>query len=294
MAHRPIAEDAFLLSETGPVPIRWLEPGRDKIWVVDRNGAFALVSVRDMKTGAEVDARRLLTTAGDVLLTDNNLVMTAEGPTSGVEIESELRRGRTARLDIVSPTDLPSPKKRRIREAEALCSCFAALPNRVIQLPRSNGAAEAVSSELHRLLKRAGVRFKRVEDERWTSYIVEPTTAQAEPCRGEFATQADALVLATAWAVHDDGLESRVRLGDHSLRRRLLMALAGAERGFEVKWLPGYRPVESRVRPLGGREWPARVQVISAVRETARFVGLDIGSEGDPIVSLAVLTAAPL
>jgi hypothetical protein len=294
MAHRPIAEDVFLMSETGPVLIQWLEPGQDRIWVVDRNGAFVLAGVRDVKTASKVDARRLLTPAGDVLLPDGSLVMTAEGPTTGAEIEFDLKRGRPVRVDIVSPTDLPPPKKRRIAEKEALCSCFAALPNRMIQLPRSNGAADSVSSDLQRLLKRAGVRFRCVEDDRWTAFILEATTVRAAGCRAEFGIQADALALATAWAVHDDGVESRVRLGDHGLRRRLLVALAGAGRGFEVKWVPGYRPVESRVRPLTGREWPARVPVISVLREMARVVGVDIAGHGDPIVSLAVLSPARL
>jgi hypothetical protein len=61
-----------------------------------------------------------------------------------------------------------------------------------------------------------------------------------------------------------------------------------------VKWLPGYRPVESRVRPLTGGEWPARVPVISALREVARVVGLDLAGDADPIVSLAVVSPARL
>jgi hypothetical protein len=294
MAHRAVAADAFLLSEAGPALPQWLEPSRDRVWVVDRRGAFVLTDLRDVKTGPEVIVRRLLTPAGDVVVPDGSLVMTSEGPTTGAEVESDLKRGRPVRLDVVSPADLPPAKKRRVTEKKALCSCFAVLPHRIIQLPRSNGVADAAASDLQRLLRRADVGFTRVEDDRWIVFRLEAIAAGVEVCRAGFAAQADALGLATAWAVHGDGFESRVRLGDHHLRRRLLVALAGAGRGYEVKWLPGYRPVESRVRPLAGREWPARVPVISALRDVARVVGLDLARDADPIVSLAVVSPARL
>jgi hypothetical protein len=290
MARRPIAEDAFLLSETGPVSTKWLEPGRDRIWTVDRNGAFALVVVDNVKAAAEVDAQRLVTTAGDIVVPEGSLVMTSEGPMTGAEVESGLRRGRAVRLDVVSPTDLPRPKPRRVAERDALRSALAALPDRMIQLPQSNGVADAVSAEVERLLNRADVRYRRAEDEKWTVFTLEAIRATADGSRAEFGTQADVLGLATAWVVRDEGVESRVRLVDHRLRRRLLAGLVGAARGYEVKWLPGYRPVESRVRPLAGRDWPARVPVTSALRGRARVALLEIGDEGDPIVSLAVLS----
>ena len=280
------------MSETGPVLTQWLEPASDRLWVVDRNGAFALASIRGISAGSEMQACRLLTAAGDIVLSHSGLAMTADGPLTGDEIAARLQAAATVRLDIVVPTDLPAVEARIAPTREIYRSCLATLPEHIIQLPRADGLADALRANVEHVLEQAEVRATCIEDERWITFVLPAVKAERVGCRAGFDTQADVLAMTTAWAAHAEGIESRIRLGDHRLRRRLLAALAGAARSFEVKWLPGYHPVDSRIRPLGDREWPARVPVHAAIRGTARVVTVELGTSGDPIVNLAIVTSA--
>jgi hypothetical protein len=292
MLHSVIAEDAFLISETGPVLTPWVEPGQDRVWVVDRYGAFALVMVRSVQSHTVRAAWRLLTPAGDVLLPDGVLAMTSDGPIAGREVEKRLRSEIPVRLDVIATNDLPVAGGRQASMEEVWRSCLAALPRRVIQLPRADGLADAIGPPLQRLLGDLQVRFRRDEDERWLAIILAPISPTRGGCRADFQTQANVLEQITAWSRLDDHLESRVRLGDHLLRRRLLAALVGARRAFEVRWLPGYHPVEARVRGMADHGWPARVPVLAAISEKARVISVELDGIGDPIVSLAVVAAA--
>lgn len=289
MPHSRLAEDAFLLGETGPVATPWLEPGEDRVWVVDRNGAFTLAPVRGVGSRNETDAWRVLTAAGDLVVPVDVLINTSDGPMSGAEIDQKLRSDKAVRVDVVTADDLPPPARVTAPTDEVVRSCLAALPGRVVQLPRDDEVADAIGPEIEELLLASGVRFHRIEDERWLAFVMEPLTATRRGSCSSFTLQADVLSKATAWAIHENGTDSRVRVTDHRLRRRLLAALVGAGQPFEVKWLPGYRPVDSRIRATGDRPWPARIPVHSMSHERCAVVDVDLGASGDPIVSLAVL-----
>jgi hypothetical protein len=166
---------------------------------------------------------------------------------------------------------------------------LAALPAGVIQLPWANGIADAIAPEVIKVLKAAKVRYRSVEDERWVAFVLEQVEGTARGARADFQTQADVLAMVTAWAGKPGAYESRVRLGDCLLRRRLLGAAAGAGRAFTVRWLPGYCPVEARARIGRDRAWPARVAVHHATPLTGGALVLETASPGHLIVSLAVL-----
>lgn len=122
--------------------------------------------------------------------------------------------------------------------------------------------------------------------------MVEPIQDADGAARVGWDLQADVLTLVTAWAEHGDGYECRIRLNDYALRRRLLASVAGTGRPFSVRWLPGYSPVESRVRVGSERSWPARLPVIGASPESVPTLRVSTKSAGAVIASLAVLRAA--
>jgi hypothetical protein len=293
MPHNVIADDAFLMTEKGPVPAMMVDLEVDRVWIVDRSGGFALSRVSKVKPVAQTAGWRLLTEAGDVVLPSGALALTSEGPLAGAEVEIALRRGQTVRLDIVSPDDLPRAKSDHVPAAEVYRSCLAALPAGVIQLPWANGIADAIAPEVIKVLKAANVHYRSVKDERWAAFILEQVEGTARGARADFQAQADVLSMVTTWAGKPGAYESRVRLGDCLLRRRLLGAAVGAGRAFTVRWLPGYCPVEARARIGSDRAWPARVAVQHATQVPGGALALETVSAGDLVVSLAVLRPGP-
>jgi hypothetical protein len=288
MAHNVVAADAFLITEKGPALATLVERD-DRVLMADRNGQLVLCKVSKVKALPATSGWRLLTDAGDVVLLTGALALTSAGPLAGAEVEKALRRGQGVSLDIVSPEDLPSPKPASVPVREVYRSCLAALPAGVIQLPCGNGIAEAIAPGVVKMLKAAKVKYRSVEDDRWLALVFEPVEGTARGARAEFELQAEALAMVTAWAGKAERLESRVRVGDCELRRRLLAAAAGAGRPFSVKWHPGYSPVESRMRIGDGRPWRARAAVHAAARVSDSALAIDTRMSGDLVVSLAVL-----
>lgn len=287
-----VAADTFLMTEEGPTLAPALESGVDRVWTVDRNGAFALSLLTHVRVAGAVAAWRLLTEAGDVVLPSGALALTSAGPLDGREVEAALRKRQVVRLDIVSPEDLPAAKGGDVSPTTLYRSCLAALPGGIIQLPRRNGTADQILPRVMNILQMAEVRYRTEFDDRWAAIVLEPLKDADGGVRGGWEIQADVLAALTAWAGHSQDYESRLRLRDYALRRRLLAAVAGAGRPFSVRWLPGYSPVESRVRTGPGRSWPARVAVLAAFPLTATTLCLRTESAGDLIVSLAVLRPA--
>jgi hypothetical protein len=287
-----VARDTFLMTERGPALAPVLEPSQDRVWIVDRHGAFALSAITELTPSADVPAWRLLTEAGDIVLPAGVLAMTSAGPLEGHEIHKDLHKHGVIRLDIVSPEDLPPPRSAAAPSAAVYRSCLTALPGHVIQLPRGNGVADAVQPSLLEILEAADVGYRLALDDRWMAVVVDPIHGVDGAARVGWDLQADLLTLVTAWAEHEAGYESRIRLNDCTLRRRLLASIAGTGRSFSVRWLPGYCPVESRVRVGGERSWPARVAVIGVSPESAPTFRVRTESVGDLIISLAVLRAA--
>lgn len=287
-----VARDTFLMTERGPALAPALEPGVDRVWMVDRNGGFALSAITELTPSTEAPAWRLLTEAGDIVVPSGALAMTSAGPLGGYEIHKGLHQHAVIRLDIVSPEDLPAPRSADAPIAAVYRSCLTALPGGVIQLPRANGVADAIQPSLLEILEKAEVTYRWACDDRWMAFVVEPIQHADGAARVGWDLQADVLTLVTAWAEHGDGYECRIRLKDYALRRRLLASVAGTGRPFSVRWLPGYCPVESRVRVGSERSWPARVAVVGASPESVPTLGVSTESTGDLIASLAVLRVA--
>lgn len=289
MPHSIIPADGFLMTEQGPALATALDSAVDRVWMVDRSGAFVLSSITEVKPSKAEAAWRLLTEAGDVVLPSGLFALTSLGPLEGAEVQDALRKHEVIRLDVVSPEDLPPPKSLDVPTAEVYRSCLAALPRPVIQLPRGNGVADEIMPEVIQILRKAKVHYRSVADERWAALVIESVEATARAARAEWDRQAHVLTVLTAWAGHLGEYESRVRIGDCTLRRRLLASAAGARWGFSVRWLPGYYPVDSRVRIAHDHRWPARVAVQGISPLIARTLRLGTALGGDLIVSLAVL-----
>ena len=86
------------------------------------------------------------------------------------------------------------------------------------------------------------------------------------------------LLRALAWEVDaEGGVEARLALQEARLRRLLIAALIAEGLPFTIKWVPGYRPVEARLRLSGA--WPAFVSVESARLERGPTRMVTVASE---------------
>jgi hypothetical protein len=266
----------------------------DEILLVRPDGTLALsqvTAIASTRADAETRAWRLLTAIGDIVLTGGSRVMTREGPLSASQIAGRLDRGLAVRLEVLSPIDLPVGRGATIPEREVYRACLASLARPVIQLPSELARERALDDRIQALLKEASLRFRRIEDERWLAYALESVRPRPKAGRSRHEAQVQALLLATAW-IDGESPVSRTPLDDRRARRRLLAALATQGRGFEVKWLPSYYPVEARVRVDDDVVRRPFVPVHTLLLESDQPVRVETSGGGHLVLDLAVVTAA--
>jgi len=281
------------VSRAGCLLLEDLELG-DEILLVRPDGTLALsqvTAIAPARADAEISAWRLLTPIGDIVLTGGSRVMTREGPLSASQIAGRLDRGLAVRLEVLSPVDLPVGRGATIPEREVYRACLASLAQPVIQLPGELARERSLDDRIQALLKEASLRFRRIEDERWLAYAFESARPRPEAGRSRHEAQVQALLLATAW-IDGEAPVSRTRLEDQRARRRLLAALATQGRGFEVRWLPSYYPVEARVRVDDDVVRRPFVPVHALLPESDQPVRVETSGGGHLVLDLAVVTAA--
>jgi hypothetical protein len=285
-----IAEDAFVITARGVMLVGEVAAGADDVLVV-RGGALTLAPTREAIThGEHHRAWRLLTPVGDILIAEGSFVMTREGPLSGHDIEVRVASGRAVRVEVVGPTDLPATASHERSLNHIYRSCLLSIPGQTVQVPR-NGADELAEDDIVRCLDEADVDYRCFRDERWLAFRFDapaPIDHDDGPYVGHHA---DGLLSLTAWEPNGSGTASRIRFEDSLLRRRVLASLAGGHRGFEVKWLPAYRPIECRVYERDPRLMKPFVPVQAALLEEVRVRRLEIGQPGHLVLGLAVVAA---
>jgi hypothetical protein len=167
------------------------------------------------------------------------------------------------------------------------------LPGRIVQIPR-NGVDELVVGQVERCLRRAQLDYHEFRDERWVAFKVDPPAGDGSGSIGPLGNaHADALLNLTAWTTDDESLVSRVRVEDAALRRRILASLAGSRRGFEVKWVPAYRPIECRIHAISATSMKPFVSVQAAIAEASEARRLEIKDPGHLVLGLAIVAPRP-
>jgi hypothetical protein len=284
-----IASDTFVVTARGTLLSGELEPGIDQVLMV-QGGALKFAHLKEAaQDGEPRNAWRLLTPVGDILLAEGSFLMTRDGPLAGQDIALRIAKERQTRMEVVGPADLPDMAADATPLREIYQACVVSLSEQVIQIPR-NGVDALVEDRIVECLGEAGIESKRFRDERWLAFHVdvpaERENGSIGPCHRKHA---EALLSLTAWQSDGEQTASRVRFEDSTLRRRLLASLAGSRCGFEVKWVPAYRPIECRIYRREARSMRPFVPVQAALAERARVHRLELEDPGHLVVGLAVI-----
>jgi hypothetical protein len=257
--------------------------------VVRPDGTLAFTGIREvLGTPEDGPAWRLLTGVGDILLPEGVHTITREGPLTGTGIWQRVRRGTTVRSEVLSPVDLPIESAERATQGQVHRSCLAAFSRPIIRIPRTIAVKHNLNHRIGDLLIIAGVKYRRVETDRWLVFVFEPVTGSAPRLAGGYDDEARALLTLTAWESGDPPI-SRTSLEDCAIRRRLLASLASARRPFEVRWAPSYFPVEGRIQVLPDGERRPFVPVHAVFHQTVPLVRLALASRGHLVVGLALM-----
>jgi hypothetical protein len=282
--------DCFLIGRSGPVFGGSIRDG-DEVLIVRPNGTLEHVRITHAG-GRETHARtwRLLTGTGDLVLPDGTRTITREGPLTGAAIRDRLDNGRAVRLEVLDPADLriSAPKKPSPRDIYR--RCLSALPRPLIRIPLEV-VTDALEEGIEQVLSTAEVDYTRSDDQRWLVFMFDGIEG-AEPNGCHPPTEAEAMLLLTAWETGEPAV-SRTLLEDVVTRRRLLAALATTGRSFEVHWVPGYRPVEARVRPTPGGERRPFVPVQAVLEEKAPLARVIVAGTGHLVVGLGLMSTTP-
>lgn len=284
-----IASDTFVVTARGALLSEELEPGKDQVLMV-RGGALRLADLEEVAPDEEPrNAWRLLTPVGDIVLAEGSFVMTRDGPLSGQDIALRIAQERQTRMEVIGPADLPDVAPGPTKVREIYRACIESLSEQIVQIPR-NGVDALVEDHIVQCLSQAGIDYRRFRDERWLAFRVDAPAERENgsigPCHG---AHAEALLSLTAWEPDGELTASRVRFEDSALRRRVLASLAGSRCGFEVKWVPAYRPIECRIYRREASSMKPFVPVQAVLGERTRIQRLELKDPGHLVVGLAVI-----
>jgi hypothetical protein len=272
-----IASEAIVVTRAGVVLAD--ELGAQDSLLVVRRGKLTFASIVSIDAAGRRTCQRLFTSLGDILLPDEAQVVARGGPAPAQSLDRELRNGRPVRLEVVSPTSWP----RLSGNGSGDWAKFASLAcGRLIAIPAS--AAAGLVEQAQHLLKAVGISTSIWEDERWV--VLRPTKDARSPKRRPSVAFSTALQLLTAWDSAESGdVISRTRTGDSRVRARLVAALVNEALRYEVQWLPGYFPVEGRIRLAHDSAFPAFVPLKAARAEEGDVLTVAVEAEKASLVA---------
>lgn len=284
-----VASDSFVVTETGPAIPRNLSAHNDRVLIVQRDGRLGFSELIQLDQASDGHlAHRIFTKMGDLSLPDGSDILAKGSPLSGVEVESKARSESPVRVEVVNVHHVRT-QGQRINKVQAYKQCLADM-GRVIHVPRAVVETNGVGDEIEGLLEMAGVAFERYKDDRWVAYEIDQP---ARPPGRDFSKHhATALMLLTAWPADEGSLVSRTRTEETMLRRSLIASLVGQGLAFETTWVPGYHPVECRLRLLDQEERRAFRAVTGAVAERVPVHRLVSADPGSLVVNLMLVPEA--
>lgn len=278
-----LAGDGFVMTPSGALMASDLVAGARVLCI--RAGVVTEVLVSEIRILSDQDLVRLLTSLGDVVIPAHEYVVTREGRRRATQIADDHYYGKKCRVEVISPAGLPQMQKRNaISEAILdIPSFLDTFDPPLIQLP-IRLAEKRLARTVESVLSRSGSVFQKVEDERWVTFVLK---GQGAPTKGKrrFATAEEFLSL-TGWDIEKGMPTSRTRLTSTLTRRRLIASLAHHAVPFEARWVPGYLPVECRIRPA--ENWPSFATITNFVREYGPVFETVLSKPGALIVGLTI------
>lgn len=285
-----VASDSFVVTNSGPVVTRDLVSHDDKIMIVRRDGRLAFSALSDLEQGdADHLGHRIFTNMGDIFLPEGSDILMKGSPLSGAEIEDMAQRDSRVKVEIVNVHHVRTNGQRGDK-TRAYQQCLAELRGRAVALPREVAETNGIGEDVEEILEIAGAVFERFEDERWVAYDIDPSPRPLG--RHLSAHHATALMLLTAWASDTGSLVSRTRTEETMLRRNLIAGLVAQGSPFETTWVPGYHPVECRLRLLEEEERRAYRSVTAAFAVRHPVYRLVTADPGALVVNLMIVPAS--
>lgn len=285
-----LAGDSWIALPAGVKFVRNLCCG-DAIVVLLPDGKLGSARVNSVtRESSNADCVSLPTSVGEIMLPEGSRIITRNGIQSVEQVATTARTGQPVRVEVIRPGDLFVEEQSAGSTKSAYRAAIAAFPRRHIIIPAWLDESSWVGRQVEEVLSTAEVSYRRHDTDDWCAFrfippvIPETTESWARP-----GDQARVLRLLTAWSVQGQELVSRVLFAEASLLQRLTGTLAAAAQEYEVKWVPGYRPVEIHVllRPSVLR---SHVPVTRIGRRIQDLFRISIDRPGSLVVGLALVT----
>lgn len=245
---------------------------------VDPEGRITPVKVAELHHQEEpAPIVRVLTSAGEALLSAEAAVAGTAGsiPVHGLS-------GSGDRVEVIAPADLPPTSALPCVPLNGL------LPGRFL-IPLDNGAGEVLGGRIAAAAARLRLEVEQREEGRWL--VANLAGVPSTFASWTWDDERDLLEALCGWEV-DQGqvVAVRARLDQQDLRRRLFAAHTASGRTFQAEWLPGYLPVECRIRLGAGQRRPF-VQADRVMAEQGPVVTLETVERCSLIVGPLIVRA---
>lgn len=286
-----LAGDSWVPVTEGVKHVRDLVVSQDQVAIVRPDGTIGTAVVRSLtpKTNA-ARCSSLLLTVGEILLPEGTRVVTRRGIQPSVDVEGVVQSGQAVRIEVVQPEDIFAGVKPMGSRRDSYRSAIASFPREVVAIPRWLEAETQVCREVESVFRTAGVRFERHHSDDWLVYSFDkpgpPHSSKPWPRPGD---QFDALRLLTAWTVEGGQFVARVLENETALFQRLTGSLAGSQQRVQVRWVPGYRPVEAQILPRVSSQATSHVPVSRVTLRAADVFEVVLDRAGFVILGLALV-----
>jgi hypothetical protein len=286
-----LAGDSWLPVPGGVKHVSQLQRGGQAL-LVKPDGTIGLSSVCSVdRLPAPAPCASLVTRVGELLVPDGTRIVTRRGVESVEDLVVASRTGQQPRVEIVQPADVFARIRATGSKKDAYRAALAALPRKRIVIPGWLERDSDTCDQIEDVLVAATTTFKRHSLENWCVFDFDrpdPSQRESMPWTRTDAQQ-HAMMLLTAWSLEEDKIVSRILDGEVSYLQRLSGCLAASGGPYEVKWLPGYRPVEARVSR--GTSTPgSHAPVLRMVRRVQDVYRVSVSDAGAMIVGLALVS----
>jgi hypothetical protein len=195
------------------------------------------------------------------------------------------------RIEVVPLNDLLAGSTQQGTQKAGYDAALAVLSRQKVIVPGWLEQNSSVCDDIENVLTIATTTFNRHSLDGWCVFDIGPLELQegVSPWRRTDA-QSHALILLSAWAVEQEQIVARVLNGDVRYLQHLCGCLAATGEPYEVRWLPGYRPVEARVLRVGNQVAGSHVPVLRAVTREQRVYRVEVADPGSVIVSGALVS----
>jgi hypothetical protein len=233
----------------------------------------------------------LLTRVGELLLPNKTRIVTRRGVESIEDLVVASRTGQQSRLEIVQPADIFMWTQGTGSKRDAYRAALTVLSRNRIIVPGWLEGDSDVCDRIEDVLAVAATKFKRRTSGKWCIFDFDhPSSAPSVSILwSRTDAQQCALMLFRAWSLEKDQLVSRVLDGEIAYLQRLSGCFAASGISYDVKWLPGYRPVEARVSRCAGI-LGSHVPVLRIIKRKQEIYQVSIRSAGAMIVGLALIS----